>query len=146
MGPQSVDNGPEILPSKRSSSVISEDEWATVLKEESLHDPEPSIERSTVLVAGVCVFVLAMIWPPLILVVTYLLSVLLPYSFRKNDDATARRKLLDKFEKEDTLSDPLREIPDDVNLTDGYWTNSRYVDRNAEVNKRAFVRFLNVAF
>lgn len=129
MVPQSVENDvPKTLP-KRSSSVVSDDEWAAVLKEESLHEPKPAIAQSTVVGIGVCVFLLAMVWPPLILVVTYFLSILLPYSFRDNDDATARRKLLDKFEKEDTLSDSLREIAEGVELANGYWTNARYVDK-----------------
>ena len=110
-----------------SESGISEQEWSTVLQDEALNDPKPSIERHTVVMVGVALFVLAMIWPPLILLVTYVASVLIPYSCRVNDDATARRQLLAKFEKEDTISASMREIPDDVNLKSSYWINSRYV-------------------
>ena len=110
-----------------SESGISEQEWSTVLQDEALNDPKPSIERHTVVMVGVALFVLAMIWPPLILLVTYVATVLIPYSFRVNDNATARRQLLAKFEKEDTISASMREIPDDVNLKSSYWINSRYV-------------------
>jgi len=117
--------GPEIISKKSTSSIFSEDDWSIVLKEEPLHDPKPLIERSTVFMVGFVIFVLAIIWPPLILLVTYMASILMPYSFRVNDSAVARRKLLDKFEKEDTISASMREIPDNVNIVNGYWTNSR---------------------
>ena len=119
---------PKVMSMNSSSeSGISDQEWSTVLQDEALNDPKPSIERRTVVMLGVALFVLALIWPPLILLVTYVASVLIPYSFRVNDDAAARRQLLAKFEKEDTLSASMREIPDDVNLKTSYWINSRYV-------------------
>lgn len=129
MGPQIAENSSSLsyLLSKKSSSGISEDQWSIVLRDEPFNDPKPSIERKTVMMVGFAVFVLAMIWPPLILLVTYMASILLPYSFRINDDAVMRRQLLDKFEKQDTISASMREIPDNISLTNGYWTNSRYV-------------------
>jgi hypothetical protein len=42
--------------------------------------PPPVIRRSTILAIGFGVFFLALIWPPLILMVTYLLSILVPVS------------------------------------------------------------------
>ncbi len=128
MGPQCVESAssPQIL-SKKSISELSKEEWSIVLKEEPFNDPKPAIERFTILMIGLVVFVLATIWPPLILLVTYVASMLLPYSFRINDNPVARRQLLDKFEKEDTISACMRDVPEDITLKTGYWTNSRYV-------------------
>ena len=130
MSPQSVDNNgsePQVQLPKESSFGTSEIE-SLVLQEEPLFDPKPAIQRSTVLLVGFGIFVLAMLWPPLILLATYVASILLPYSFRVNDDGASRRKLLHRFEKEDRVSDSMREVPEDVHLESGYWTNARYVE------------------
>lgn len=131
MGPQYVDSaGNSSYLSKNSSyeSGISDLDWTKVLQDEALNDPTPSVDRFTIAMAGIALFILATIWPPLILLVTYLASILIPYSFRINDNATTRRQLIDKFEKEDDLSASMREIPDDVQLKSSYWINSRYVN------------------
>ena len=126
MGPQIDENGTGAKSfSKQSSSGLGEDQWSIVLKEEELREPKPAVERLTILGIGLALFAMAIIWPPLILLVTYVASFLFPYSFRDNDDAMSRRQLLDNFEKEDRVSDCLREIPDDVHMETGYWTNSR---------------------
>jgi hypothetical protein len=111
--------------------TISEKSDSDIVDEESLRDeayvPPPLVTRSTILITGFILFVVAMIWPPLLLLATYLASLIIPYSYRLNDDATMRRHLLHKFEKEDTVSAYLWELPEDVLLQEKYWTNSRYV-------------------
>ena len=105
---------------------LSDDVWEQLVKEESQHEPIPAIEASTVWIGGIIVFVSAMIWPPLLLVVTYGLSMFLPYSFRTNDSGESRRRLLDQFDKQDTLSHSRHEWPTkDVTLETGYWTTNR---------------------
>jgi hypothetical protein len=85
----------------------------------------PKVSKSTILLLGFFLFGLALVWPPLILLFTYLASVIIPYSYRDNDDPSTRRQLLLKFEKEDRASDGLRKLPDDVCLEDDYWVNKR---------------------
>jgi alpha-beta hydrolase superfamily lysophospholipase len=122
MAPQSTK---QAVPTHNSSSDVSDDEWAQLLKEEADRYPTPAIDKSTIWLAGAFIFALAILWPPLILVGTYFLSVFLPYSFRVNDDGASRRKLLDTFDKHDTLSGSRREVPENVRLENGYWTNDR---------------------
>jgi len=61
------------------------------------YEPPPIVTQSTVLAFGFFLFALASLWPPLILLVTYLLSKLVPYSFRINDDASTRRQLYREY-------------------------------------------------
>jgi hypothetical protein len=86
---------------------------------------DPLVGPTEILIVGFVLFGLALIWPPLILVCAYLLSKLVPYCYRVTDDASRRRQLLTKFEKEDQVSAHLRVIPTDVNIEQKYWTNSR---------------------
>jgi hypothetical protein len=44
------------------------------------YEPPPVIEQSTVLIIGFLIFGLAVLWPPLILLVAYVVSKLVPYS------------------------------------------------------------------
>ena len=105
---------------------LADDLWEQLLQEESQNEPMPAIAPSTVWIGGILVFVVARIWPPFLLVMTYGLSKFLPYAFRTNDDGESRRRLLDQFDKQDTLSHSRREWPEkDVTLETGYWTNSR---------------------
>jgi hypothetical protein len=85
----------------------------------------PLITRSMVWGVGLFLFGLAMIWPPLLLLVTYIASVLIPYFYRVTDDASTRRYLLHQFEQDDHVSAHRREVPEDVRLETSYWTNSR---------------------
>jgi hypothetical protein len=88
----------------------------------------PVMDRSTILAAGFGIFVLAMIWPPLILLFAYIASKLIPYSFRENDDAAVRRILYAKFASQDEdHPERFRNIRKYVNLEESYWTNERYV-------------------
>jgi hypothetical protein len=44
------------------------------------YEPPPVIEQSTILIIGFLIFGLAVLWPPLILLVAYIVSKLVPYS------------------------------------------------------------------
>lgn len=88
----------------------------------------PILERGTILAAGLFMFALAMIWPPLILLFAYIASKLIPYSFRENDDATVRRELYTQFcQEHDDLPDRFINVREYVNFEESYWTNERYV-------------------
>jgi acylglycerol lipase len=87
--------------------------------------PPPVIRRSTILAIGFGVFFLALIWPPLILMVTYLLSILVPYSWRVNDDPTSRRRLFKEFRERDDLPAAYRLTDGEVVIDERYWVNER---------------------
>lgn len=89
--------------------------------------PPPLIPQRVILAVGVLFFLLAVLWPPLILVVAYIASKVIPYSFRVNDSATTRRQLFQRFKEEEEIRFALRSIPDHVHVEESYWTNSRYV-------------------
>jgi hypothetical protein len=85
--------------------------------------PPPMVQQSTIMVFG-----LAMIWPPLILLLTYLAAKLIPYSFRENDDPAVRRELFHQFSQEaDHLPDRFKNIHRYVDCEESYWKNERYV-------------------
>jgi hypothetical protein len=44
------------------------------------YEPPPVVDQSTVLIIGFLIFGLAVLWPPLILLVAYVVSKLVPYS------------------------------------------------------------------
>jgi len=87
--------------------------------------PPPVVKRSTILAIGFGVFALAMIWPPLILMATYLLSILVPYSWRVNDDPTTRRRLYKEFRQRADLPAAYRLKDDEVVINERYWVNER---------------------
>jgi len=88
--------------------------------------PKPKVNQSTILVIGVLIYVLSYLWLPFILVISYALSRLLPYFYRENDDATARRKLWKKFEQQsDNCLDSWKNLHPDVVLNEKYWVNER---------------------
>jgi hypothetical protein len=89
--------------------------------------PPPIIQRSAILATGFGIFVLALIWPPLILLITYFVSVLVPYSFRKNDDPTSRRRMYQEFLRQDDCLPASYKFPEkDVLCEEYYWVNARY--------------------
>lgn len=88
-------------------------------------DPAPVVPQSIVLMIGLFIFVLASIWPPLILLVAYICSKLIPYSFRENDEASNRRQLFHEFTKEDDLPDNFKTIPSNIRLEEKYIVNNR---------------------
>jgi len=97
----------------------------TEISRDDCYEPVPLVSTELVFGCGLFLFVVAMIWPPLILVVTFLAWKVISYCFRTNDEATSRRMLLEEFSKTDKDSASLREIPSDVTVTEGYWTNAR---------------------
>ena len=94
------------------------------------YEPPPVVNQSTIILIGAFVFVLAMIWPPLILFFSYLISKLIPYSCRVNDDASKRRQLFAEFSRDEDQPENFRHIPDHIELKESYWINQRYVSRN----------------
>jgi hypothetical protein len=95
--------------------------------------PEPVLTQSFVLGTGLLAFVLALVWPPLLLLAAYLASKIVPYSYRTNDDATVRRRLYREYTTADPDSDedlhpPLLICPpDNIRVEESYWVNERYV-------------------
>lgn len=85
--------------------------------------PRPRISSSTILSIGVLSTALAYVSPYLLLVVTAVLCVTIPYAFRENDDGESRRRLWVEFTKRPDLPEALK--CKDVDLEESYWTNSR---------------------
>ena len=85
----------------------------------------PLIAPWTIRAIGATIFGLAYLWPPLILLATYLASFVLPDWFRVNDDSTARRRLVEEFLENDTFTTSFREVPDGVHVEESYWKNRR---------------------
>lgn len=100
--------------------------------------PAPRIASSTILTAGLVVFILASITttatggftlesapnhPYLILIAAAILSRFIPYACRINDDGESRRKLWKAFFERNDLPEELR--CKDVDLEERYWVNDR---------------------
>ncbi|KAL3936963.1 MAG: hypothetical protein SGARI_002337 [Bacillariaceae sp.] len=85
------------------------------------------VPKSIILGFGTMLFALAMIWPPLILLVTMIASILIPYSYRINDDGATRRRLMQHFMEHDPIAVQRRkDFPSDqVELTTSWWRNPR---------------------
>ena len=114
----------ERFPRLLSSDDISVDS-TTSAKWALPYDPAPVVDQSTILMVGVLLFALAVVWPPLILLVAYVASKLIPYSFRTNDDPATRRQLFAEFSREEDLPEQFKNAPDDIEIQHGYWTNRR---------------------
>lgn len=91
------------------------------------YHPPSLISQSSILIVGFVSFLLAYLWPPLILLLAYLASLLIPYSFRVSDDPSVRRREFHTFIQNKELPLRLRQVPDNVTLEESYWQNSRYV-------------------
>lgn len=90
------------------------------------HVGQPVLDSATVVGIGFLLLTLAVVWPPLLLVVAYGASKLISYSFRDNDDATIRRQLYAQFSQEsDELPERFRNIHKYVRLEESFWTNER---------------------
>ena len=87
--------------------------------------PPPLFSQTSVLLVGCFIFILATIYPPLILLCAYIASKLIPYSFRVNDDAASRRRLFAEFIKQDDLPEEFKQLPSHIQLEESYWVNSR---------------------
>jgi hypothetical protein len=85
----------------------------------------PMVTQKTILMVGFAIYLAAQVWPPLILVVTYMASIFIPYAYRINDDASTRRKLVHQFEKEDQVAAVVRQLPEDVTFEESYWPTDR---------------------
>ena len=92
-------------------------------KHKAPYEPSPSVSQSTILTIGFIIFVLAHIWPPLLLLIAYLASKLIPHSFRQNDGPIARRQLFKEFANEDDLPDRYETIPGTICSEESYWVN-----------------------
>lgn len=90
-------------------------------------DPPPFISSRTILGAGLFLFVLAMVWPPLVLVVAFLASLLVPYCYRINDDGHSRRVMMQQFLENDHIAiKRCNAFPKDkVQLILSFWKNPR---------------------
>jgi hypothetical protein len=68
--------------SVESTKAISTTKGAAkaVSKWKKPYEPPPVVDQSTVLIVGFLIFGLAVLWPPLILLVAYVASKLVPYS------------------------------------------------------------------
>jgi hypothetical protein len=132
MAPQNQKNQdtliPEVVPPVPAKETIIEKHKeaveTTVSRDDSYVAP-PLVSSNFILGCGTFVFALAVFYPAAILFVTFGLSQLIPYCFRITDEPTKRRMILRQFEREDQVSAKRREIPDDVDFQDRYWTNSR---------------------
>mmetsp|Transcript_28691 Transcript_28691/g.46574 ORF Transcript_28691/g.46574 Transcript_28691/m.46574 type:complete len:100 (-) Transcript_28691:1454-1753(-) len=91
--------------------------------EASVDIPRPRITGSKIITIGGLLFVVAQIYPPLILLVTAILAILVPYVFRDNDDGESRRRLWVEFLKRDDLPEELK--CKDVDMEENYWVNDR---------------------
>lgn len=87
--------------------------------------PPPVVNQATILAIGCFLYVVAIVWPPLLLLVAYVASKLIPYSFRINDDASQRRQLFAEFSRQDDLPDKFKTIPSNIHLEESYWVNAR---------------------
>mmetsp|Transcript_4697 Transcript_4697/g.9076 ORF Transcript_4697/g.9076 Transcript_4697/m.9076 type:complete len:380 (-) Transcript_4697:455-1594(-) len=89
----------------------------------SVDIPRPRITGSKIITIGCLLFVVAQIYPPLILLVTAILAIFVPYVFRDNDDGESRRRLWVEFLKKDDLPEELK--CKDVDMEENYWVNDR---------------------
>lgn len=112
-------------PSRRPSTCSTNSKSPSKRKWKDKYEPAPLISQSTILTLGFFVFCLAMLWPPLILLFAYVVSKLVPYSFRENDDASTRRQLFAQFSMQDDLPEEFKNVPDHIRLVESYWVNSR---------------------
>jgi len=88
-------------------------------------DAEPVISSKAVWFVGFFVYALSQTYPPAILLLTLLLAKLLPYMYRANDDAVARRKTWNEWEKSDRCPKIFKQTPPDFDIFERYWVNSR---------------------
>jgi acylglycerol lipase len=87
--------------------------------------PRPRITSGKIFTIGGLLFVLALVWPPLLLIITAFLSITIPYAFRENDDGESRRLLWNEFAKRDDLPHAHELKCEDVALEENYWVNDR---------------------
>lgn len=127
VSPHSKHHSPFDVPEEEASDAANSNDSANNLNTWSIaYEPAPLIEQRTVLTWGFACFVLAMMWPPLILFFAYIASKIIPYSYRTNDDPVNRRKLFADFVRQGhDLPPQFTSLPEDIELQDSYWTNER---------------------
>jgi hypothetical protein len=102
----------------------------TALKWSARYTPPPVVSQSALLTIGLVCFLLAYVWPPLILLLAYVSSKLIPYSYRLNDDASYRRRLYKEFaSQEDSHPNHFYSPTDGITIDESFWVNDRYVLR-----------------
>eukprot|EP00815_Leptocylindrus_aporus_P006609 CAMPEP_0116070220 /NCGR_PEP_ID=MMETSP0322-20121206/12869_1 /TAXON_ID=163516 /ORGANISM="Leptocylindrus danicus var. apora, Strain B651" /LENGTH=424 /DNA_ID=CAMNT_0003557965 /DNA_START=29 /DNA_END=1303 /DNA_ORIENTATION=- len=86
-----------------------------------------SVTFRTVMTLGLIVYVLAVTLPAAILVLTLVLAKLLPYMYRTNDSAVARRKAWVEWTKSERCPKIWKDImvDDALVIEEKYWINSR---------------------
>jgi hypothetical protein len=119
-----------LLPSDKPPEISCDMDAASVESstpaDSGTHVGQPVLDSATVVGIGFLLLTLAVVWPPLLLVVAYGASKLISYSFRDNDDATIRRQLYAQFSQEsDELPERFRNIHKYVRLEESFWTNER---------------------
>ena len=95
-------------------------------------DPPPSkpkISSVPVFLTGFSVYVLAVLWPPSILIITFILSKIIPYFFRVNEYGDWRRALWKPWSMDEARPDEWK--PENISkvmiLKEEYWQNQRSV-------------------
>jgi hypothetical protein len=102
-----------------SENITDKNEW------KDFYDPPPMVDQQTILSFGLILFLLAMVWPPLVLIFSYVCSKLIPYSFRVNDEGSKRRQLFADFAQTEDLHPRFKEIPENICYEESYWVNQR---------------------
>jgi hypothetical protein len=115
----------EILLSLAKNNISSNDKNALPKPVFDAYQSPPMVTQKTILMVGFAIYLAAQVWPPLILVVTYMASIFIPYAYRINDDASTRRKLIHQFETEDQVAAVVRQLPEDVSFEESYWPTDR---------------------
>ena len=83
----------------------------------------PAISPKHIAIAGVIAFIAASLWPPILLIVSFFLSLTAPKLFFENDSAEGRRVLYKQFLQRGDLPDAMK--CDGIDLEEAYWANSR---------------------
>lgn len=91
---------------------------------------KPSITSSRVILVGLILYCIAITYPSLLLVLTVILSQVVPYIFRINDDGESRRRAWKKWEKENIRPQEWKDLlfnkdHPSIDLQESYWVNSR---------------------
>lgn len=88
--------------------------------------PPPLVNQPLILAAGLAFLLVANLGPILIGVTALALSIFLPYCYRTTDYPEERRRLYHEFQqRSDPLIKKVLSVPDEVNLEERYWINSR---------------------
>ena len=89
--------------------------------------PKPRVSSTTILLGGLLTYVVAVTYPKVIILVTLILSRLIPYLFRVNDDGDSRRMLWTPWSVSEERPEEYQpeNIAKNVNLKESYWKNDR---------------------